>query len=82
MTQATSHASATPPDTPLEHRLTDLEIKASYADDLLDTLNAQVARQQEQIDLLLREVSRLRQQGGESAVNAPRNPRDELPPHY
>jgi SlyX protein len=66
-----------------DQRLTDLEIKASYADDLLDTLNALVARQQEQIDLLLREVSRLRQRGGdEGASAAPRDPRDELPPHY
>ena len=66
-----------------EQRLTDLEIKASYADDLLDTLNALVAKQQEQIDLLLREVSRLRQRGGEESPSAgPRDPRDELPPHY
>jgi SlyX protein len=66
-----------------DQRLTDLEIKASYADDLLDTLNALVARQQEQIDLLLREVSRLRQRGGDDGQSAgPRDPRDELPPHY
>jgi SlyX protein len=69
------------PDT--DQRLTDLEIKVSYADDLLDTLNALVARQQEQIDLLLREVSRLRQRGGDDGQPAgPRDPRDELPPHY
>ncbi len=69
------------PDT--DQRLTDLEIKASYADDLLDTLNALVAQQQEQIDLLLREVSRLRQRGGDDGQPAgPRDPRDELPPHY
>lgn len=69
------------PDT--DQRLTELEIKASYADDLLDTLNAQVAKQQEQIDLLLREVSRLRQRGGDDGLSAgPRDPRDELPPHY
>jgi SlyX protein len=69
------------PDT--DKRLTDLEIKASYADDLLDTLNALVAQQQEQIDLLLREVSRLRQRGGDDGQPAgPRDPRDELPPHY
>lgn len=66
-----------------DQRLTELEIKASYADDLLDTLNALVARQQEQIDLLLREVSRLRQRGGDETLSAgPRDPRDELPPHY
>lgn len=69
------------PDT--DQRLTDLEIKASYADDLLDTLNALVAKQQEQIDLLLREVSRLRQRGADDGQPAgPRDPRDELPPHY
>ncbi len=76
MTPVDPHAAAT------EHRLTELEIKASYADDLLDALNAQVAQQQEQLDLLLREVSRLRQQGSGEAVAAARNPRDELPPHY
>jgi SlyX protein len=70
--EATSH----------DQRLTDLEIKASFAEDLLDTLNALVARQQEQIELLLREVSRLRQQGGDTGMAAPRNLRDELPPHY
>ena len=69
------------PDT--DQRLTELEIKASYAEDLLDALNAQVAQQQEQIDLLLREVSRLRQQGGDEAgMSSPRSPRDELAPHY
>jgi len=63
-------------------RLTDLEIKASYTEDLLEQLNMTVYRQQQQIDLLLREVALLRQQGSEAAAGAPRNPRDELPPHY
>jgi len=75
----------TPPTGPvhdIEQRLTDLEIKASYADDLLDTLNQQVARQQDQIELLLREVSRLRQRGEADSGIAARDPRDELPPHY
>jgi SlyX protein len=74
---------ATPATDALEQRLTELEIKASYADDLLDTLNALVARQQETIELLVREVSRLRQQGGaEGGAPGHRDPRDELPPHY
>jgi SlyX protein len=77
MNDSPNHA----PDT--GQRLTDLEIKASYADDLLDTLNQLVARQQQQIDLLLREVARLRQRGGDEGLSpAPRDPRDELPPHY
>lgn len=87
MTQAASSPSASAPSTAAtaaatEQRLTELEIKASYADDLLDTLNHLVARQQEQIDLLLREVSRLRQQGGDEGMPAQRHSRDELPPHY
>lgn len=74
--------SHTPTPTDTDRRLTELEIKASYADDLLDTLNQMVARQQEQIDLLLREVSRLRQRGEPEASPAARDLRDELPPHY
>jgi len=64
-----------------DERLTRLEIKLSYTEDLLDTLNQLVATQQDQIDLLLREVARLRQQSSESP-STPRNLRDELPPHY
>lgn len=76
---------STPPSAPAadtERRLTELEIKASYADDLLDTLNAVVARQQEQIDLLLRELGHLRRQGADEGSAPARNLRDELPPHY
>jgi len=69
-------------DTQTEHRLTQLEIKASYNDDLLDTLNQLVAQQQLQIDTLLREVRRLRQQQAQSDVPEFRSLRDELPPHY
>ena len=47
---------------PLEQRLNDLEIKASYTEDLLDQLNLTVYRQQQQIDDLARELLRLRQQ--------------------
>lgn len=70
------------PGADTERRLTELEIKASYADDLLETLNQLVASQQEQIDLLLREVGRLRQRGEPEASPVVRNLRDELPPHY
>jgi SlyX protein len=67
----------------IDQRLVELEIKASYADDLLDVLNAQVARQQEQIELLLREVSRLRRQDDAGAgMAAPPNAHNELLPHY
>lgn len=68
---------------PTDQRLTALEIKASFNDDLLDHLNRQVAQQQDQIELLLREVARLRRQAPDDEHRgAPRSLRDELPPHW
>lgn len=67
------------PDT--DARLTELEIKASFTDDLLEQLNDVIARQQLQIDALQRELLALRQQvrdQGPSLGSA----RDERPPHY
>lgn len=69
------------PDT-TDQRLTDLEIKLSFQEDALDQLNATIVRQQQAIDLLLREVRHLREQmpqdGGPRFLRA----QDELPPHY
>ena len=66
----------------MEDRLIDLEVKASYADDLLDQLSDQIYRQQQQIDLLLHELRLLRDRMPEAGSGAPRNLRDEIPPHY
>ncbi len=63
-------------------RLTDLEIKASFQEDLLDDLNQIVVRQQQQIDQLIREIAHLRQAALDGGLGASRNLRDELPPHY
>ena len=64
-------------------RLESLEIKASFTEDLLDQLNLTIYRQQELIDRLTQEVIQLRQQAPDGgAGGAPRNLRDELPPHY
>ncbi len=71
----------TTPD-PLEQRLIDLEIRFSYADDLLEVLNAQVARQQDQIDRLMAEVAELRRRRDDEPGGGFRSLRDELPPHY
>ena len=70
----------TPPHTEL--RLTNLEIKAIYAEDLMDSLNETIIRQQQQIDFLLRELGQLRLQQQDGAANAFRSLREELPPHY
>ena len=67
---------------PLEQRLNDLEIKASYTEDLLDQMNLALYRQQQQIDRLVQELTHLRQQMPEPGGGAPRNLRDEIPPHY
>ena len=65
-----------------DQRLTELEIKASYTEDLLDQLNMALYRQQQQIDRLVQEIAHLRQQMPEPGSAGPRNLRDELPPHY
>lgn len=66
----------------IDQRLTDLEIKASFTEDLLDQLNQVIVDQQRQIDLLMREVARLGQQGVSAEGGSARNLRDDLPPHY
>ena len=43
-----------------DQRLTELEIKASFAEDLIDQLDKVIVRQQQQIDALLREVAELK----------------------
>lgn len=65
-----------------ETRITDLEIKISYAEDLIDELNRTVFRQQQQIDLLVTEIKALRDQVRSAAPTEPLNLRDEIPPHY
>lgn len=65
-----------------QQRLTDLEIKASFSEDLLDQLNQVIIRQQQQIDILMREIADLKQSSTDGGLSAPRNLRDELPPHY
>lgn len=66
----------------LEARVMDLEVKASYTEDLLEQLNMTIYRQQQQIDALINEVRQLRQQVPEGGHGGPGNLRDELPPHY
>ncbi len=66
----------------IDQRLTDLEIKLGFTEDLVDQLNQVIIRQQQQIDLLMREVTQLRQQAPDDGAPAFRSLRDELPPHY
>jgi len=67
----------------LDQRLIDLEIKFGFTEDLVESLNQVIIRQQRQIDLLVGELSRLRDEAGESSASGhPRTLRDDLPPHY
>lgn len=67
-----------------DKRLTELEIKASFAEDLLDELNGVIVRQQQQIDALLRETRQLRLllPDSNAAGMAAGRAADDLPPHY
>ena len=66
----------------MDARITELEIKISYAEDMIDELNRVVFRQQQQIDLLVGEIKALREQVQNAAPGEQRSLRDELPPHY
>lgn len=68
----------------LEARVVELEVKAAFQEDLLETLNDIVTRQGQHIDLLQKQFKALYQQmqsqgqggGGDG------NPGHEIPPHY
>lgn len=67
--------------TELEQRLTDLEGRYAFLDDLVNQLDGVIIRQQDRIDDLQAQLQRLRQlleraQAGEAG------PGDERPPHY
>lgn len=66
----------------MQDRLTDVEVKLTFAEDLLDELNRTVFRQQEEIDFLRRELLRLAQQVRDWSPHERSDPRDDIPPHY
>ena len=65
-----------------ESRLTELETKLAFAEDLLETLNHTVVRQQAQLDSMQQQLRLLHQQLQEALPDETRPPRDEIPPHY
>jgi SlyX protein len=67
----------------LENRVSEVEIKLTYTEDLIDTLNTTVYRQQLQIDQLVQEMRAMREEKrNEAARVSGRNIRDDIPPHY
>ena len=67
-----------------EDRLIELEIKAAYQDDLLQTLNKIVGEQQLQIQKLERTCQILNERIKSLSSDNNSNPTalDEVPPHY
>ena len=66
----------------MESRLTELETKISFAEELLEALNRTVYGQQQQIDQLQRELRALREQVQTSQPAEPGDTPHEVPPHY
>lgn len=66
----------------MDDRLEKIETKLSLSEDLLESLNDTVYRQQRQIEQLQREIATLREQMRAAQPNEPRNLNDEIPPHY
>jgi SlyX protein len=65
-----------------EERLTELEVKIAFQDDLLDALNLTVTRQQQQIDLLQQQLRVLYQQMRQNAPGNEDASAHEIPPHW
>jgi SlyX protein len=63
-------------------RLTELETKLAFAEDLLETLNQTVIRQQAQLDSMQQQLRLLHQQLQDALPDEARSPREEIPPHY
>jgi SlyX protein len=70
------------PNKDIDKRLMELEIKASFTEDLVEQLNQTIFQQQQQIEALIREVSQLRQQTPDGGTGGFRSLLDERPPHY
>ncbi|ABE41299.1 SlyX [Rhodopseudomonas palustris BisB5] len=68
-------------DGSLSDRIDALEMRLSYQDETIETLNQTVTAQWKQIDTLTRQIAALseRLQQAESSVATPAN---ERPPHY
>jgi SlyX protein len=66
-----------------EQRLEELEAKLAFAEDLIETLNQTVIRQQRQLDSLQEQLRLLHRQILDSQSDAePTTLREEIPPHY
>ncbi len=66
----------------MESRLSEIEIKLSFTEDLVEELNRTVARQQQQIADLEQQMRELRLQLQRNLPAETETPGHEIPPHY
>jgi SlyX protein len=64
-----------------DDRITNLEIKLSFTEDLIEKLNETVYKQQQQIEFLYRELKAIKEQASSSGGGGG-SLKDEIPPHY
>jgi SlyX protein len=67
--------------TKLSERIDALEVRLTYQDVTIETLNQTIAEQWQQIDALTRRIAELKERLQEAESNAP-GPINEPPPHY
>jgi len=65
----------------LSERIDALEMRLTYQDVTIETLNQTITEQWKQIDALTRRLAELKERLQEAESNAPR-PASEPPPHY
>ena len=65
----------------LSERIDALETRLTYQDETIETLNATITAQWQQIDALTRQIAALNERLQEAENNAP-GATDEPPPHY
>jgi SlyX protein len=65
----------------LSERIDGLEIRLSYQDVTIETLNQTITAQWAQIDRLTRQIAELKERLQEAESNVP-GPANERPPHY
>jgi lipooligosaccharide transport system permease protein len=66
----------------LDVRIDELEAKLAFAEDMIESLNLTVFRQQEQLDLMQKQIRLLHEQLKAVSPKEERDLRDEIPPHY
>lgn len=64
-----------------DDRITNLEIKLSFNEDLIEKLNETIYKQQQQIEFLYRELKAIKEQASSSGGGGG-SLKDEIPPHY